>query len=670
MRSLSSEKMPSPVKKIVELVKSRHYLPQRTKEITTEATPVHTKIDGEEVEDLVEWVKNLVEEGKSVRDHDVADFGDKSFCDRMAEYHLWDVGRHWDSNTTPYNENKTDPSDLRKENRIQQALDVIVSMVLSNRPQINISPEAGSTVQACDWLQQILSADFDEMQFDEHFKMMVRNTRKFGFSVVKLYHNWLENEPYGVDVMYVCDPLSILWVGGTEFEGEEKVKAVIEVRQRRKRDVEREFNVTDLIADDEITDFELSTYMNAYQSSTQPFEKVKTIEVWLDDTTMEEREYARKVPALDREEQPIGAVEGMGPFFVTETGVEKVRKYPEGRRIVVCGNTLLYDKPNPYSKAKGGHGLFPFSKLVNRPRTGHFCGVSDIEVIKDQQKDINAVITQISVNAALTANNQREIDVQALEKGFTKEQITNEPGLDIPVKAGMAGKAVALVPQGTISPESATKYINAVKAMEDILGAQEISRGLAPASDSGIKVRSLDVFANRRLGPFVIAMEVEARRLALLEIGNLFQFKGEDEMYSVIAEIPDPEETDLENPQLPLQEGLVALRWGELKGEGLKYKVKIGFMSSVNTYRQAKFQNIIQLLTLVQNLPPDFVIDVIIKNSDSAEIQEEWKKYKEKHRDELSMLSAMATNPVMQQAMKQRGVQPGMGAGTPSLRNI
>lgn len=639
----------------------------------TKPTKKPTVIDGEKVDDLISWVKNLVEEAKKVRDQDIVDFGGKRFCEYMKEMELWYIGDHWNQDTTPGTK-KPDSSDLVVENRIHQTLDVIVSSRLANRPQIDLSPEAGTIVQSCEALQQALLAEFDEMEFDQHLRELVRNARKFGFAVAKLHHTFLQNEPYGTDIMYICDPLSILWVGGSELEGERKVKALIEVRRELKTDVEREFNVTNLIGDDDVTEFNLACYMNSSQMEQTSFEQVVTIRVWLDDTTMVEEDVTNEIAMLDREGQPI-EIEGWGQVTETEQTTEKRRKYPNGRRIVVCGDTLLFDGDNPYKKEEGGHGLFPYVKLISEERPGHFCSISDIELIKHQQRELNDANTRISVNAALTAHNQREVDESGLKKGFKIEDITNKPGLNVPVTAGRAGTVVVPIKQTSISSESVVQRQNAIIAMENIPpGATDVARGESPASESGVKIKRLDVIQQRRGVSFIAAMESTARRLAKLEIGNLFQFKPEDEQFTARLELPDPEEPEPSHPTMPFKESLEVVSWGELKYQNLKYKIKILLMSSVASYRQAKFQEIREILmTLGQFMPPQLVAEIALKYSNSPEIYDFYKKWLQGHQREMEMMALQQgqggqsgggqMNQDQIQGLKQQRMQQQFGEG-------
>ena len=591
-----------------------------------------TVIDNKEIDDLVAWVYKLVDEAKKVRDTDVADFG-SSFCELMQEYEHWDIGKHWQETDC---EDPDDP-DLRKENRSQQALDVIISIALANRPKIAIAPEAGSAVEECDALQQINDAEFDEMKFDKHLKAFARNSLKFGASMLKLHHTFLENEPRGKDVLYFCDPLSILWIGGAELDGEYRIKALIEVRERLKSEIEREYEVENLESGDErdIREFSLSTYMNPETPRESVFDRAIEYIVWLDDTTTERKHPQKETMVIDEFGEIKLDEEGLPltRWVEDEEIIEEVRKYPEWRRIVVCGQTILYDGGNPYTKEKQGHGLLPYAKLAHRPRDGHFYGESEFEVIKDQQKEVNISLSRTSVNAALTANNQKLIDESALKKGFTADDITNKPALKILTAPGMLDKAIKNVEQTPISPQSMVQYTNSVKAIEDLTGAVEIARAVASKSESGIKVQTMDAKAVRRQGPLIAAIETEVKKIAILEIGNLFQFKGEEELYTI----------SVDDPQVPQ----IAKRWGDIKGANLKYKVKIGLKSSMFSDRQAQFQT---LLTLRKYLP-ELPVSLILKYADMPELYEEYKKFEERQR-QMGMQGQMGPQQL-----------PGQGSG-------
>lgn len=64
---------------------------------------------------------------------------------------------------------------------------------------------------------------------------------------------------------------------------------------------------------------------------------------------------------------------------------------PQGRVIVVAGNTLLYDGELPYINGEDGERCYPFIKQTALPRAGSFFGTSVIDRLIPLQRAYNAV---------------------------------------------------------------------------------------------------------------------------------------------------------------------------------------------------------------------------------------------------------------------------------------
>jgi len=646
-------------------VKLKNPFKKREKKTSAEKSdqiPRSTIIDNEKIEDIVDWVYKLVDQAKKERDADVADIIGKdnrtgvSFPDLMKEYENWDIGNHWE------NIQCSDPQDpdYRIENRTSQVLDVKMAITLANRPQITLTPKSGTAVEECEALQQINSTEFDDMDFDEHFRLLARNSQKYGTAIAKLHHIFSENEPWGKDVLSVCDPLSILWVGGADLEGEYKIKALIEVRERRKSEMEEQYRVKDLKSSGDIKDFDLKAYMTSSgENQEDVFEKVLEYNVWLWDITTEKTPVIQQIPvrdpmtgleALDENGEVIMKEQEMRDSVTGEVIMEHKKKYPDGRLITVCGKTCLFDGLNPYSKIYDGHGLIPFGKLTPNPRLKHFYGMSDIQIFKDCQKEIDYAVTRTGVNAGLSANNQMLVDESALADGFTADDITNEPGAKFLTKPGKLNEAIKLLEQKPISSQTLAQYTNNVKAIEDLSGAVEIARGIAPSGDSGVKVRKLDAIATRRLQPFVEALETMAKRLAIIEIGNLFQFKGDEELYSITQK-----DTAMSKE----------VRWGDIKGKNFKYTMKVDLASATFSDRETKFMRMIQLRQAFPEIPAELAF----KYCDEPALYEAYKNWQTQNPEQAAMLANMAN---MGQ-MPGRGMAPNrsaMNQGIPPMMDI
>ena len=98
--------------------------------------------------------------------------------------------------------------------------------------------------------------------------------------------------------------------------------------------------------------------------------------------------------------------------------------YPEGRLIIVAGETLVHDGPLPYINGEDGTRGYPFAKQVCLESLGNFFGGSVVERIIPVQRAYNAV-----KNRKHEFMNRIAMGVLAVEDGSVDTDALEEEGL-------------------------------------------------------------------------------------------------------------------------------------------------------------------------------------------------------------------------------------------------
>ena len=119
------------------------------------------------------------------------------------------------------------------------------------------------------------------------------------------------------------------------------------------------------------------------------------------------------------------------------------RKYPYGRLIVTCQDTLLYDGPAPL-EIDCVFPFFPYS-LYRVPNRFH--GYGDVALLKSSQQQMDKNMAQLIDNMRLAVG---YLQVPKHEPAWN--QVTNEPGQKVPTGIENASTAKWIAPQ-PINPQ-------------------------------------------------------------------------------------------------------------------------------------------------------------------------------------------------------------------------
>ena len=196
------------------------------------------------------------------------------------------------------------------------------------------------------------------------------------------------------------------------------------------------------------------------------------------------------------------------------------QKYPGGRHIIIAGDQIVIDEPNPYWDQ-----TFPIDMLDWHRNPDSAWGTGEIEDLIELQKLLNKLVALIVENGLLMTNAIWVGDANALEPKEWDE-LDNVPGLKIKKKPGSDLRREAAPPL----PESMFKVIQYLEdAISKISGNTEIVRGQAPGEvKSGIAIEALQQAAMSIIRLKSRGVENLLERIGQKLISRIFQFESDE----------------------------------------------------------------------------------------------------------------------------------------------
>lgn len=212
----------------------------------------------------------------------------------------------------------------------------------------------------------------------------------------------------------------------------------------------------------------------------------------------------------------------------TSSFVQK-KKYPNGRKIVLCGEVLLSDPsdPNPYEDKE-----FPYQKVVNYVLPREFWGMSEVEQLEGPQKTFNKLVSFALDVLTLMGNPVWIVDTSAQ---IDTENLSNRPGLIIEKEPGSEVRRE----QGVQLQPFVLQLIDRMKEWFDqVGGSNDITRGLNP---SGVTAASAiadlqnaaqtRIRQKTRLNDFYlrnVGMQYASRVLQFYTVPQVYRITGND----------------------------------------------------------------------------------------------------------------------------------------------
>ena len=166
-------------------------------------------------------------------------------------------------------------------------------------------------------------------------------------------------------------------------------------------------------------------------------------------------------------------------------------KFPYGRLIVVAGEEVVFDGPNPYE-----HGRWPYIKQTAHPVNGAFWSISFVENLVPINRYVNKLLGIILDNAALMASGQWKVSKNA---GVDTKMLTGEPGLAVLYNA-LAGGIVDKIPGVPLPAYVMNTLEMLIRLADDTTGVFDVTQGKKPVGiTAGVAIEQLQEAAHTRV---------------------------------------------------------------------------------------------------------------------------------------------------------------------------
>ena len=225
----------------------------------------------------------------------------------------------------------------------------------------------------------------------------------------------------------------------------------------------------------------------------------------------------------------------------------RVPTYPGGRHIILAGNRIVHDGPNPY-----WHGEFPYVDQKCYLVPNEFWGISAMQNLVSPQKQVNKtqsfIIDVMNATAAppWVADKNCGIDPAAVDPNKPGQFLFKTPGSEVRRE----------------QPPSLPQYLdrlyqNERAAIDSISGLPEATFGEKPAGvQSGVALQSLAAHGQRKMGLPTRHLEAAIRHVGRQWIGLAQQYVTEAQMIRVRDEDTDEERFVQVTPEM------VQRKWG------------------------------------------------------------------------------------------------------------
>jgi hypothetical protein len=200
------------------------------------------------------------------------------------------------------------------------------------------------------------------------------------------------------------------------------------------------------------------------------------------------------------------------------------KKWPNGRKIVICGDVLLEDGPNPYDD-----GEFPFSKYNNYLLSREYYGISEVENLESPQRLFNKLVSFAMDVLVLMGN---PIWIIPTSSGIDTDTVYNRPGMILEpdnVNHGIQRQeGVQLQPYVLQMIDSMQRWFDTIG------GSQDITRGVSPAGVSAASaIAQLQDAAQTRIRQKMRNLDAYLKSVGRHWLSRVLQYYSVQRVYRV-----------------------------------------------------------------------------------------------------------------------------------------
>jgi hypothetical protein len=427
----------------------------------------------------------------------------------MDEYKETYISKSWDEIPDFYL-GRTHWPELRPSHKVspvlnflKQAIERKTSQMTDAKPFMDILPFYDPLQDVSDALEEIISAKWAEQSLDMNLTDVIFYAEMFGTAGTNTLFDKTLRLGKGDNTFHCIDPRNLNFdpsITATQY-----------------LDRAEYIRVETLMA----TSLAKLTYKNNDIKADAPFTFIKdrALKQRSGRTTRRVLDTLKKRSAVDR-----SLVKEY--WLKDRTKFRGKEKYVGGRHIIVAGDQIVIDEPNPYWDQ-----TFPIDILDWHRNPDSAWGSGEIEDLAELQKLLNKIIALIVENGLLMTNAIWVGDANALEP-HEWDDLDNVPGLKIRKKPGseLRREAAPPLPNG---------MFNIVQYLEDAIsklsGNTEVVRGQTPGDvKSGVAIEALQQAAMSIIRLKSRAVENLLERIGQKMISRIFQYESDERnMWSV-----------------------------------------------------------------------------------------------------------------------------------------
>ena len=477
-----------------------------------------------EAQATVDLVNKLFQKAKKAR---------KVKQNKWEENFEFYLGRQWPYRRPTYRHSEV-------VNLIFAAVESVVPILTDNRPQITFVPEDIDDRDLAEALTQIADADWTREGWSYVLGDIIKTSLIYGTSVGALEFDPTQNEPEGRIVFRCADNWEVYPAPRAKDINDGSCPYFIEATTIPLEEARAMFpDLAHMIQGSaqvgvpsryEKSDFDTTLNANAIRSNdatddaaaaftSQETEKVKDsmlIKCYIQDESAEEVEQIACNIDGSKKKDANGK-------YITEK--VQIKKYPNGRMIVVIDDLLAFDGENPYFDGK-----HPYARLIDYQVPNEFWGIGEVEQLKSPQKMINRLLSFMMDTVVLMGNPIWVSDVGAIDT----DQVTNQPGL---IVEKTPGSDVHREPGVGLPGNFLSVYQLCIDAFDRIFGSGEISQGAAPGGvTSGIALDSLQEAAQTRIRQKARNLEKFLNEIGTLYASRVLQFYNTPRLITINSE--------------------------------------------------------------------------------------------------------------------------------------
>lgn len=425
---------------------------------------------------VVRMVERMFRQAKKARE--------KRSTDWVSNYKfVW--GKQWEQARPSYRHSEV-------LNFTHAAIQTIIPILTDTRPNIQTIPEEPSDYEFSELLNQILVSKWDRDMYSRIVSEAIVDASIYGTAISE----------------QGFDPDRLLGLGDITFKTKDPAYCYPDPNAEDINDGIGKYFILAEPTDVSIVKRKYPKMAHLIKSDLSDIESAKTSKLDMDDyrirsatdnLTLVQGDRSNDEEKSDQvllitcymhdDESEEQEIERQDEFGKTKKAFQQVKKYPNGRKIVMANGSLLEDGDNPYTDGK-----FPYARFVDYIRPREFWGQGEVEALKGPQMVINKLLSYVMDTIVIMGN---PIWVVSTDSGVDTNNLFNVPGSV--VEKNPSGEVRREAGVG-MPPHILALFDRVTDLFDKISGIYEVSQGVAPsANSSGLAIERLQEAAQTKL---------------------------------------------------------------------------------------------------------------------------------------------------------------------------